>query len=267
MPTVSDLIRPRPFDAHKGTCGHALLVAGSYGIAGCAVLASRACMRGGAGKLTVLTSSVNIPVLQTAVPEAIVRDHEDDFTRYDAIGIGPGIGTDDNAERLLQRLLQSADKPIVVDADALTIIGRNQQLLSSLPADTILTPHHLELQRIIGVTANPESELATTRCLATKHQLNIVIKGPHSAIVLSDGTVHHNTTGNQGMATAGSGDVLTGLILSLLAQHYPPQDAIRLGVYLHGLAGDIAAKEHSIYGMIASDIAENIGKAYRSTGY
>ena len=264
---AQSLIQPRSMYAHKGTCGHALLIAGSYGIAGCAVLAARACLRGGVGKLTVMTAPVNIPVLQTAVPEAIVCSNER-FIGYDPVntctcmGIGPGIGTDVNMFALLKSKIENVKSAIVIDADAITLLGRDKSLLAKLPHGSILTPHHFELKRLIGKTANKYDELEKTRQLCMKNHLNIVIKGAYSAVVLSDGSVYFNTSGNPGMATAGSGDVLTGLILALLAQGYAPKNALRLGVYLHGLAGDIAAEEHSIYGVTAGDIANNIGRAY-----
>lgn len=268
---ISRLLLPRSRYAHKGTCGHALLVSGIPGIAGCAILAGRACMRGGVGKLTVMTARENIPVLQCAVPEAIVmtpsvlsKQTYIDFisNTFKAVGIGPGIGTDMQSTTLLKDILQATDSPMVIDADALTILAANRELLQLIPEGSILTPHLLELQRLIGTTGNVSERLEKTRRLALTLKINIVVKGAYSAIVLSDGSIHVNTSGNPGMATAGSGDVLTGIILSLLAQGYPSANAIRLGVFLHGLAGDIAAEKGCIFSLIASDIVDNIGFAY-----
>lgn len=265
---AKSLIIPRSMYAHKGTCGHALLIAGNYGIAGCAVLAARACLRGGVGKLTVMTNPANIPMLQISVPEAIVCSNEihigyDPTYTCTCTAIGPGIGTDINTFGLLKSKIESTKSAMVIDADAITLIGRDKSLLSILPHESILTPHHAELKRLIGKTANKYDELEKTRLLCMKYHLNIVIKGAYSAVVNSDGTVYFNTTGNPGMATAGSGDVLTGLILALLAQGYEPKNALRLSVFLHGLAGDIAAEEHTIFGITAGDIADNIGRAYK----
>lgn len=216
----------------------------------------------------VMTNPANIPMLQISVPEAIVCSNEihigyDPTYTCTCTAIGPGIGTDINTFGLLKSKIESAKSAMVIDADAITLIGRDKSLLSILPHESILTPHHAELKRLIGKTANKYDELEKTRLLCMKYHLNIVIKWAYSAVVNSDGTVYFNTTGNPGMATAGSGDVLTGLILALLAQGYEPKNALRLSVFLHGLAGDIAAEEHTIFGITAGDIADNIGRAYK----
>lgn len=267
----AELLIPRSRYAHKGSCGHALLVSGHIGIAGCAVLAGKSCLRGGVGKLTVMTAGENIPVLQCCVPEAIVMTYNDFGQKtsgfindtFKAVGIGPGIGTDMNAAALLESVLQHTLSPMVIDADALTLLASHRELQTLIPKESILTPHIGELNRLIGNTTDAADRLAKARQLAVALGINIVVKGAYSAVILSDGSIHINTSGNPGMATAGSGDVLTGLVLSLLAQGYPAGNAARLGVFVHGLAGDIAAEKTCMLSIIASDIVDNIGMAYR----
>lgn len=265
---MKGLLKERPKFAHKGTMGHAVLVAGKKYMAGAAILASRACLRGGVGKLTVRTQEVNVPALQIAVPEAVLGVENNscfsetfDTTDYDALAIGPGIGTDTETAQAFIEQLSLSKLPLVIDADALNILGNHRGWVTQLPRHTILTPHKKELFGLISVTRNSYEELERTRELAVRQQVYVVIKGANSAICMPDGSVYFNCTGNPGMATAGSGDVLTGLILSLLSQDYKSDVAVRLGVFLHGLAGDIAAEEKGYEGMIASDIVECIPKA------
>ena len=260
----------RSLYAHKGSCGHSLLFAGSVGMAGCAILASKACMRTGVGKMTVSTPKENVVPMQIAVPEVILamRDiaQENSLDLYDAVGIGPGLGTDEFALEKLGNVLSRTTKPMVIDADAITLLGQAKDLLGEIPTGTILTPHKKELQRLIGDSADEFDELQKTIDLAKQYNIIIVIKGAFSAVVNHDGQVFFNTTGNPGMATAGSGDVLTGIILSLLAQNVNPVMAARIGVYLHGLAGDMAAKNLFENSIIASDMIDNLphalGKLY-----
>lgn len=264
------LLKKRSRFAHKGTAGHALLVAGKKGMAGAAILSAKACMRSGAGKLTVHTPECNAQVLQTTIPEAILDIDVDpecfsqsfDNSDYDAMAIGPGIGTSSYTVQAFIEQVRLAKCPSVVDADALNILGAHRGWISQLPRRTILTPHKKELFGLISATRNSFEELEHTRDLAMRQQLYIVIKGAYSAVITPEGHVYFNPTGNPGMATAGAGDVLTGVILSLLAQSYPAEAAVRLGVYLHGLAGDIAAEAYGIEGVMASDIADCVPKAF-----
>ena len=191
--------------------------------------------------------------------------HTDDkLDAFNAIGVGPGLGTTDDAQRMVRHLIQDAKVPMVMDADALNILSENKTWLSFLYGKTILTPHPKEFERLFGKTSNSFERLALQREMAVKHGIIIVLKGAHTSVAMPNGAVFFNSTGNPGMATAGSGDVLTGMILSLLAQRYTPEEAAVLGVYLHGLAGDLAAEALGQEALIASDITENIGKAYLS---
>ena len=260
---MKSIIHHRPKFSHKGTYGHALLVAGSEGKTGAAVLGAKSCLRTGVGLLSVKLPKSAWTPLQSSLPEAMIQV-DDKLDAFNAIGVGPGLGKDDDAQRLVRSLIQDAKVPLVMDADALNILGENKTWLSFLPAKTILTPHPKEFERLFGKTSTSFERLELLREMAVKHGIVIVLKGAYTATAMPNGTVFFNSTGNPGMATAGSGDVLTGMILSLLAQRYTPEEAAVLGVYLHGLAGDFAAEHYSQEAMIASDITENIGKAFSS---
>lgn len=257
--------------AHKGNFGHALLIAGSYGKMGAAVLAAKACMRSGVGLLTThLPNSGNL-VMQSSFPEVMVeadkeRNHisnTPDIESYSAIGVGPGIGLHTDTLHALQLLLEQSQKPLVLDADALNLIAQNKDLLEKIPINSILTPHPKEFDRIAGNSNSSYERLQKAIHLAHKIHCYIVLKGAYTAICTPDKTCHFNSTGNPGMATAGSGDTLTGIILGLLAQSYTPFNAALIGVYLHGLAGDIAERNNSQESLIASDIIDNIGSAFK----
>ena len=262
--------------SHKGSYGHALLIAGSSGKVGAGLLGAKACLRTGVGLL-----SARLPMTSTelamAVPEAMFytmsEERESQCNRscfsdfesldgYNAIGVGPGLGKAQETVRALKRLITETPVPLVMDADALNIMADNKTWLSFLPAKTILTPHPKEFERLFGSTSNSFERLELQRLMALKHNIIIVLKGAHTSIAMPNGMVFFNSTGNPGMATAGSGDVLTGMVLSLLAQRYTPEEAAVLGVYLHGLAGDLAAEALGQEALLASDIIENIGKAY-----
>ena len=265
-------LKKRSRFAHKGSVGKALLIAGKKGMAGAAVLSAKACLRGGVGKLTVRTPECNVRVLQSAVPEAVLNVDVDnncfsqsfDTADYDAMGIGPGIGTSSYTTQAFIEQVSLAKCPAVIDADALNICGSHRGWIAQLPKYCILTPHKKELFGLIGTTRNSYEELERTRDLAMRQQLYIIIKGAYSAVCTPEGNVYFNSTGNPGMATAGSGDVLTGIILALLAQSYPPEMAARLGVYLHGLAGDIVAEELCEESLIASDLVDYLPRAFRA---
>ena len=255
---------------HKGTFGHALLIAGSYGKMGAAVLASKACLRAGAGLLTTHVPHVGFPVIQTAVPEAMtsIDQHDSMFTSfpdlapYAAIGIGPGLGGKRNSCRALCDLFDKANVPMVIDADALNILAENRNWLDKLPEGSVLTPHPGEFRRLVGKTTDSYDAIQQQIAFAKKYNCVVVLKGAHTSVATPDGTLCWNSTGNSGMGTAGSGDALTGIILGLLAQGMAAVDAALVGVYLHGLAGDLAAKKRSEFSLMAGDIIETLGKAF-----
>ena len=269
---LAPLLLPRHPFAHKGNMGHALLVAGSYGMAGAAILAAKACLRSGVGKLTIHTPKRNVAILQGTVPEAVLHiDREEtmfaetmateDFT---AMGIGPGLGHTDNTAIALIAQLRRATCPVVADADALNIIASRRAWLQQLPKGIILTPHPKELDRMEGQCTDSFERLTKARDLAERLQGYVVLKGHHTAICMPDGHIVFNSTGNAGMATAGSGDVLTGIITALLARGYNRQYACMLGVYLHGLAGDLAAEAMGQESLIASDIIDHLPQAFKA---
>lgn len=268
---ISEVFQPRLKFSHKGTYGHALLIAGSKGKMGAAILAARSCLRSGAGLLTVHIPQRGEVIMQTAFPEAMISmdPHQDYFTTvpeistYEAIGVGPGLGQHLESAAALERLLQTTDKPVVLDADALNIIASNKDLLNRIPPRSILTPHPKEFDRIAGESNTMHERLKKAQTFAIDHKLCIILKGTYTAICTSGGNVYFNSTGNPGMATAGSGDVLTGIILSLLTQGAEPETAAVAGVFLHGTAGDLAAVYRSEESMIAGDITEMLGKAYK----
>jgi NAD(P)H-hydrate epimerase len=255
---------------HKGIFGHALLIAGSYGKMGAAVLASKACLRAGVGLLTTHVPHMGYSILQTAVPEAMasVDPHDSMFTEFPdlaafaAIGIGPGLNKKHNSCKAFCSLLEKAKVPLVIDADALNILADNSAWLEKLPEGSILTPHPGEFRRLLGETINSFDAIQKQKEFSKKYNCIVVLKGAHSSISTPDGKLYFNSSGNPGMASAGSGDVLTGIILGLLAQRMSSEDAALLGVYLHGLAGDLAAAEKSQFSLIAGDIIENMGKAF-----
>jgi hydroxyethylthiazole kinase-like uncharacterized protein yjeF len=267
---IAAILPERSRFAHKGTFGHALLIAGSYGKMGAAVLASRGCLRAGTGLLTTHIPKIGYEVIQTSVPEAMAStDASDevfttfpDLKNFSAIGIGPGIGTENETQQALLRLLRQVDKPMVVDADAINILSGKKEWLEFVPENSILTPHPGEFKRLVGDFNNSYQRLTLQKEFSTKYHLNLVVKGAFTTITNPGGQVYFNPTGNPGMATAGSGDVLTGIILGLLAQGLRPELASCAGVYLHGLAGDIAAKIRSEEALIASDIIESLGLAF-----
>lgn len=258
--------------AHKGNMGNALIVAGSYGMSGAAILATRACLRSGAGKVTVHTPKKNYGVMQISVPEAVLHmDHEEtafteavDTDGFDALGIGPGLGCQETTAIAMIAQIRRAQCPIVADADALNILASHRAWMQQLPKGIIMTPHPKELDRLTGSPANADFErLHRTRELAQSLQAYIILKGHNSALCLPDGQVVFNPTGNSGMATAGSGDVLTGIITALLARGYHQHNACIVGMYLHGLAGDIAVKTLGKESLTASDIIEYLPHAFK----
>lgn len=268
---VTGLLNRRTKFSHKGNYGHSLLVAGSYGKIGAAQLAALACMHAGTGLLTVHAPACANIILQMAIPEAMFQADKNekfvtkvnDVPNFTATGFGPGLGTDSNTVWAIKELIKELRRPCVVDADGLNIIAENIELLGELPSNSILTPHPKEFERIFGRSENSYDRLNKAIDAAIKHNLIIVLKGANSAVILPTGNVHFNTSGNPGMATAGCGDALTGIILALLSQNYRPDHAAILGVYIHGMAADIALTLSSEEALVASDIIHNLGHAFR----
>lgn len=268
---LAAMLKPRGKFAHKGNFGRALLIAGSQGMAGASVLAARACLRSGVGLLTVHVPFCNNFIVQTAVPEAMTElDISDtcfagpgDTDEYQAVGVGPGLGRLSETEVALLQLIDECQTPMVVDADALNLLGANRSYLERLPKGSILTPHPKELDRLVGKCQNSYERLSRARELAATANVHIVLKGAYTMIVSPLGQCWINTTGNPGMATAGSGDVLTGVVLALMAQGYSSEQAARLGVYVHGLAGDLACKKFGAVSLTAGDIVDMLPLAWR----
>lgn len=269
--TVKDLLKVRNKFSNKGDYGHALLITGSYGKMGASVLASEACIRSGVGLLTVYTPKCGYNILQISVPEAMIdTSSSENFIsgviygdKYDAIGIGPGIGTEKETQQALKLLIQNSSKPIIFDADALNILSENKTWLSFVPKNSILTPHAKEFERLFGAGENDLERYQLQKDSSIKYGTYIVLKGAHTSISTPTGSFYFNTTGNPGMATAGSGDVLTGIITGLKAQGYSSQEAAIIGVYLHGLAGDFAAARQGVEAMLAGDIVKDIGTGFK----
>ena len=268
--SISGIIIKRTKFSHKGTYGHALLIAGSYGKMGASVLASKACLRSGVGLLTSHIPKFGYEIIQNSVPEAMTSidssetafSEVPDLSSFSAIGIGPGLSKKQETQLALKTLLQTKPPKLVLDADALNILAENRDWYKLMPENAILTPHPREFERLTGSSANSFERLQLQLQFSAKYQVVVVLKGAHSCITFPDGRVFFNSTGNPGMATAGSGDVLTGIILGLLAQNYTPEDAALIGVYLHGLAGDLAAEKWGEQAMIASDIVDQLGSAF-----
>ncbi len=266
---IQPKIKIREKFSHKGTYGHALIFAGSRDMAGAAVLSSVAALRSGAGLVTVHSASCNRIILQTAVPEVIFESDNNehcisefrDLTKFNAIAIGPGIGQTGETSFFLKSILSAYSNPIVLDADALNLIAAND-LPHLIPENSILTPHPKEFERLFGKSTNSYDRLQKASTIAQTHKIIIILKGAHTQIFMPDGKIYFNSTGNAGMATAGSGDVLTGIMAGLLAQGYQPQDAALTGVFLHGLAADLIPETEET--MLASDIIRGLKLAFRT---
>lgn len=268
---ASSLLKPRETFSHKGDYGHCLIIAGSYGMMGASVLSSTACIKAGAGLVTAHVPRLGYSILQQAVPEVMADVDEDDYcfsgipstSKYSAIGIGPGLGKDFKTITGLKILLKKIKVPLLVDADGLNILSENTELIAQLPDKTIITPHPKEFDRLFGTSACGFQRLQLAVEKAKQLGIVIVLKGAYTQIVCPDGEIYFNSSGNPGMATGGSGDVLSGIITSLLGQGYDLKSASILGVYLHGLAGDIAANEISCNALTASDIVYYLGDAFK----
>jgi NAD(P)H-hydrate epimerase len=266
---IAGIYKPRNAFAHKGNFGHALIIAGSYGKMGASVLAANACTHAGAGLTTAHVPKRGYDIMQVAVPEVMVSSDynpslvtkiEEDLSKFNAIGIGPGIGTASETKVLVQQVFNQYKKPLVIDADALNILG---SVLDMIPPGSILTPHPKEFARIFGEKSTDQERFQMAREKSKELNVVIVLKGHHSFIATPGGQCFFNNTGNAGMAKGGSGDVLTGILTALLAQGYSPENAAILGVHLHGLAGDMAAWEDAYESITASDLISHLGKAFR----
>lgn len=254
---------------HKGLQGHAVIIAGSYGKMGAAVLASKSCLKSGCGLVTAFIPKCGYQILQISISEVMVlTDENTNFITSihlpllpQAIGIGPGIGQELGTQKALFEFLRVNKSPLVLDADALNILAENLSWLELLPENTILTPHPKELERLIGKWNSESEKFQKTIAFSEKYKVIMVMKGAPTYIIIKT-EIYENTTGNAALATAGSGDTLTGIITGLLAQGYEPKYAAKLGVFLHGLTADITLPQTGYQSFIASDIIENLGKAF-----
>ena len=265
---VAKLLKPRAANTHKGSYGNSLIIAGSKGKMGAAVIAAKACLRSGTGLLTVNVPEKERFILQIALPEAMLINRENgviNLVDFSAIAIGPGIGITNKSKHLLSQIINSNSKPLLLDADALNIITAHNELLTQLQENTIITPHPKEFDRLFGVHQNINDRIKTALLKATEYKIVIVLKG-HQTVVACATEAFANTTGNAGLAKGGSGDALTGIITAFLAQGYAAFDAARLGVYIHGLAADISLKEQSMESMLITDVIDCLGKAFKQIG-
>ena len=261
--TIQKLFKKRVPDSHKGNHGHALIIAGSKSKMGAAIICAKACLRAGAGLVTINIQKKERLAVFTAVPEAMIEFREDkkNWEHYNSFAIGPGIGTDKSAENQLKSFIANIKASIVFDADALNILAKNQGELLNLPQKSILTPHVKEFDRLFGNHDSESERRETATTKAKELQLIIVLKG-HKTFITNGEKSFENSTGNSGLAKGGSGDALTGIIAALLAQGYEPLNAALLGVYLHGLAADITLETQSEESMLITDVIENLGKAF-----
>jgi hydroxyethylthiazole kinase-like uncharacterized protein yjeF len=265
------LYKPRNPFAHKGNFGHALILSGSHGKMGAAVLMAKACLSAGVGLLTSFFPSCGYEIMQTSVPEAMVMVDDNKFhlttypvnlDSFQAAGLGPGIGTEDVTSIMVKNFINSFEHPLVLDADALNIISMSPELLLSLKQFTIITPHPKEFDRLSGNSDDDFTRFEKAKLLAVRQKIIVVLKGHFTGIFYPDGNISFNTTGNPGMAKGGSGDVLTGIITALLAQGYAASSAAALGVYIHGHAGDLAAGLYSEEAMMPTDLIQCLGKTF-----
>lgn len=271
MQSIKTIIKPRQKFSHKGTFGHGLLVVGSYGKMGAAIMSAHSLLRSGVGLLTVCVPQCGYEIMQTSTPEAMALVEGDEYLKikklnissYSSIGIGPGIGTERETQLSVKQILESTKKPLVIDADALNALSLNKEWLSLIPQNSILTPHPKEFERLTKIVENDFERHQLQIDFSKQHQVFVVLKGAHTRITTPEGESYFNSTGNSGMAKGGSGDVLTGLITGLLAQGYTSLEASLIGVYVHGLAGDITKEEKGEFAMIPTDVIENIPNAFK----
>lgn len=269
---VSNFIRREKF-SHKGTFGHASIVAGSYGTFGAAIMAVKACLHSGIGLCSIHTAKTGHDILQISCPEAMFHENSGEttiiplndysFFQNKTIGIGPGIGLNTEVKKFLSELLDNHKKPMVFDADALTLFSESKDLLSKVPSGSILTPHPKEFERLFGSFSNDYELIELQQKWTVKLNCIIILKGAHTRISTPDGMIYINSSGNPGMAKGGSGDVLTGILTALLGQGYKPHIAALIGVYVHGYAGDLAASEKGQLGMLPTDIIDQLPTAFK----
>lgn len=265
-------LKKRTKFSHKGTYGNAILFAGSYGMAGASVLANRAAHRVGVGLLTAAIPKCNRNILQISSPETILQIDKSNkylsklpnLEKYNSLAIGPGIGFQTKTVDLLKNIIKTFHKPIIFDADAITILSKNKDFLKHIPKNSIFTPHPKEFERLVGKWNNDFERLELQINFAKKYNVIVILKGANTSVAIPNGDVYFNSTGNPGMATAGSGDVLTGVLLSLLAQNYKPKEVAIFGTFLHGLAGDLAKAKYGEHALIASDIIEYLPEAIKT---
>jgi hydroxyethylthiazole kinase-like uncharacterized protein yjeF len=268
---ISSLLQPRNKFSHKGSYGHALLMAGSKGKSGAALISAKAALRSGAGLLTLHSNRDTTGALLQHLPEAMsvtdpnpeIISEVDHPEKYDAIGFGPGVGTHDDTQQVLKKLLQYYTGKLLIDADGLNILSENKTWLSFLPPDTILTPHPKEFERLAGKQEDDFERLTELKKFSMKHRCIVVLKGAHSAVAMPDGTVFFNSSGNSGLAKGGSGDGLTGIILGLLARGYNAPQSALIGTFIHGFAADQCIKKKSMESLLISDVIEQLGKAFK----
>ncbi len=261
--------------SHKGTYGRALMIAGSDGMWGAAVMSAKACLKAGAGLVSVNSGANGSQIIHSAVPEVMCRPDESenhwtqvaDLSRISAIGVGPGLGQDEQTARALKLLIQESKVPLVIDADGINILAENKTWLSFLPSGSVLTPHSGEFSRLTGHRGSHFDAIEVQREWSQKYGVIILLKGAHTSVSLPSGQVWFNTTGNPGMASGGMGDVLTGIITGLVSSGYSPAKAAIFGAYLHGLAGDIALQNESFESLSATSVIENLGRAFNAIGY
>lgn len=262
---VKAILKPRAPASHKGDHGHALLIAGNKGKMGACVIGAKACLRSGTGLLTANVPEEERSIIQTAIPEAMIAIREDwqHFSDFSAIGIGPGLGLSGDSKKLVMQVLEEVHQPVVWDADALNILSTKKNWLKKLRKNAILTPHPKEFDRLFGSHHSQEQRIKKAIDTAAALDCILVLKGSETLITCSRGTVV-NSSGNAGLAKGGSGDALTGMITAFLAQGYEPFAAAKLGVYLHGLAADVALGTQSMESMLITDVIECIGKAFQN---
>jgi len=268
---IRSIFKKRTDFIHKGEAGKCLIIAGSRGKIGAGMLAAKACLRAGAGLVTIHTPRCGYIPFQTAIPEVMIIEDKDEniitdigeTDKYDAIGIGPGIGNHQHTIDIFEQFLKTITKPIVIDADALNILSSQKKLFDYIPRFSIITPHPGEFKRLVGNWQDDFERLKLQIELSKKYQMTVLLKGAYTSITSPEGNVFFNPTGNSGMATAGSGDVLTGIITALLGQGYKSQDATILGAYIHGLSGDIFAEKYAKEGLIARDLIKNLPRTFR----
>ena len=268
---VSSLLKIRPKFSHKGSYGHALLLAGSKGKSGSALLASKACLRSGAGLLTLHSTKDTLNALLTYLPEAMSNEdaHSDHLSEvihpenYEALAFGPGVGLHEDTQLVLKKILNYYNGSMVIDADGLNILSENKTWLNFLRPETILTPHPKEFERLTEKHADDFERLKAAKHFSLKYNCIVILKGAHSAIAMPDGNVFFNSSGNPGLAKGGSGDGLTGIILGLLARGYSPPQAALIGTFVHGYAADLCTKKKSEESLLVSDVIEMLPKAFK----